>query len=143
MVETHALTLRAERFWPARRGPRQQEVELPAARIPVYYVCPRGHEFEVTLAADITSDEVPIVWRCRHHGVDARQLGFEDAPAPKPRMAGAAPDDRTHWDRVLERRSRTELAVLLDERLADLARCRRGHVPPTPAPAGSETLRGQ
>lgn len=144
MVETHALMLRAERFWPARRGPRQQEVELPAARFPVYYVCPRGgHEFEVVLAADITSDEVPLVWQCRRHGVDGKQLGYEDVPLPPPVYRARGEDGRTHYDRVLERRSRAELAVLLDERLADLAACRRANVAPTRAPSGSKTARGQ
>jgi hypothetical protein len=92
----------------------------------VYYVCPRGHEFEVTLVADITDDEIPLVWRCRRHGVDGRQVGREDEPAP-------STPGRTHFDRLLERRTRSELDVLLAERLAEVAAQRGELAPPVQA----------
>lgn len=137
MPEARTVALRARSFWASAAHP-QQEVELPAARIPVYYVCPRGHEFEVTLVADITDDEVPLVWRCRQHGADGKQVGREDEPSPPTPYAERRrlDDGRTHFDRLLERRTRSELDELLAERLVDLAECRR-RIRPKPAPTGT------
>lgn len=82
-----------------------------APRRAVTYRCPRGHEFNVPMADDA---EVPGVWDCRQHGVDAVLISGE-APAVKP-----GKPVRTHWDMLLERRSVEELEELLDERLSAL-----------------------
>jgi RNA polymerase-binding protein len=129
-----ARTVKARLVWASAAHP-QQEVELPAARILAYYVCPRGHEFEVTLVADITDDEIPLVWRCRHHGVDGKQVGCEGEPSPPTPYADRRrmDDGRTPFDRLLERRTRSELDELLAERLAEVAAQRGGPAPPVQA----------
>ena len=134
MPEARTVALRGRSVWASAAHP-QWDVELPAARIPVYYVCPRGHEFEVTLVADITDDEIPLVWRCRQHGFDGRQVGHEDEPAPSTPYADRRrmDDGRTHFDRLLERRTRSELDVLLAERLAEVAAQRGELAPPVQA----------
>jgi len=79
-----------------------------------------GEKFIVTFAADA---EVPEVWGSPRSGVEGRLLddkGHEveyEAPEGKPQ--------RTHWDMLLERRSREELEEILEERLKFL-RSRRG-----------------
>jgi len=79
-----------------------------------------GSTFEVTFAADA---EVPETWESPRTG-QAGRLVAEDGNLVQSEQAEAkAP--RTHWDMLLERRSRAELEELLQERLAYL-RARRG-----------------
>lgn len=76
--------------------------------------CPSGHEFSMVFAANV---EMPETWDCRScsqkavrlDGVDLiiQSMVNEDAP-------------RSHYDMVLERRSREELEELLAEMLADM-----------------------
>lgn len=84
------------------------------------YVTEGGEKFTVTFAAEA---EVPEVWSSPKSGDEGRLLDDEgdlvpyEAPAEKPQ--------RTHWDMLLERRSREELEAILEERLQVL-RTRRG-----------------
>ena len=84
------------------------------------YVTDAGEKFVVTFAADA---EVPEVWASPKSGDEGRLLDDEgdlvpyEPPAEKPQ--------RTHWDMLLERRSREELEEILEERLRML-RARRG-----------------
>lgn len=66
--------------------------------------------------------EAPETWECRSCG-DAATLMVDSKPVVVARGEDKAP--RTHWDMLLERRSRAELEELLEERLAYL-RARRG-----------------
>ena len=84
------------------------------------YTCDAcGTDTTLMFAADA---EAPHTWECRSCGADARlqvdgksvELEDDDAKAA-----------RTHWDMLLERRTRAELEELLEERLAYL-RARRG-----------------
>lgn len=88
-----------------------------ADRVEARYVCPKGHDFIVTLAIDA---ERPPTWVCRC-GETAELVGEpdieEEVKAVKPQ--------RTHWDMLLERRSMEELDQLLTEQL-DLLRS--GHL---------------
>jgi rubredoxin len=79
-----------------------------AARQNVGYVCPQGHEFEITMAAEA---EVPAVWECPRCGAEALS-----ADGAKPEEKNEKPA-RTHWDMLLERRSIKELQDILTERL--------------------------
>jgi len=80
-----------------------------ADRYEARYVCPKGHDFKVTLAVDA---EPPAVWECKC-GEEAELVGEtegeEEAKPLKPQ--------RTHWDMLLERRSIEELDQLLSEQL--------------------------
>ena len=79
-----------------------------------------GSTFSVTFAADA---EIPDRWtsaKTSQEGVLLDEAGEVAAGAAK---ATKAP--RTHWDMLLERRSRDELEELLQERLQFL-RARRG-----------------
>ncbi|MDC4233309.1 RNA polymerase-binding protein RbpA [Actinomyces sp. B33] len=81
-----------------------------ADRVSVRYLCPNGHEFEVTLSVEAVP---PASWECRC-GTTAELIGEtqedEETKPVKP--------VRTHWDMLRERRSLEELDVVLNEQLA-------------------------
>ncbi|MDQ1530742.1 MAG: hypothetical protein QOE37_847 [Microbacteriaceae bacterium] len=79
-----------------------------------------GSTFSVTFAADA---EIPERWtnpKTGHEGQLLEQDGSLAASSTK-----EAKPARTHWDMLLERRTRAELEELLEERLQYL-RARRG-----------------
>lgn len=79
-----------------------------------------GSTFEVTFAADA---EIPTLWESPKSGQEGHLLGDNGKPVPLNREVTKVP--RSHWDMLLERRSRAELEELLEERLTFL-RARRG-----------------
>lgn len=79
-----------------------------------------GTTFEVMFSADA---EVPTQWESPKTGVEGR-LVADDGELVEQEKADAKVA-RTHWDMLLERRSRAELEELLQERL-DFLRARRG-----------------
>lgn len=101
-----------------------------AARRQVTYHCQRGHTFALTLAATAVA---PADWDCQHCGAPARpgtapppSTPGSDIPARHrdsswtrtTRGAAQNTTPRTPWMMLCERRTRQELQVLLDERLA-------------------------
>ena len=91
-----------------------------SARTTYNYKCSNcDRETEVVFAADA---EAPETWECKYCGHEATLL-VNDAPVEVDRSDAKAP--RSHWDMLLERRTRAELEELLEERLAYL-RARRG-----------------
>lgn len=91
-----------------------------ASRRRVSYRTPEGVTFEVTFAADA---EIPETWESPRTGQEGR-LVAEDGSLVESEQVEAKPA-RTHWDMLLERRTRAELEELLEERL-QLLRARRG-----------------
>jgi hypothetical protein len=84
------------------------------------YTCETsGHVTNLMFAADA---EPPQTWECRACGADARLNVDGQAVTLEPTDDKAA---RTHWDMLMERRTRAELEELLEERLAFI-RARRG-----------------
>lgn len=84
------------------------------------YLCPScDKQTEVVFAAEA---EAPDSWECRHCGQEAHRL-VDDKPVEIDHSDEKAP--RSHWDMLLERRTRAELEELLEERLQYL-RARRG-----------------
>ena len=79
------------------------------------YRTDNGEEFDVPFADDA---EIPGTWLCRN-GLEGVLV---EGSAPE---AKKVKPPRTHWDMLLERRSKEELQELLDERLP-LIRARRG-----------------
>lgn len=79
-----------------------------------------GSTFEVTFSADA---EVPTLWESPKSGQEGRLLGDNGKPVPLDEVETRIP--RSHWDMLLERRTRAELQELLDERL-EFLRARRG-----------------
>lgn len=79
-----------------------------------------GERFAVTFAAEA---EVPEVWASPKSGNEGRLLdeGGEQVAYEAPEQK----HQRTHWDMLLERRTREELEEVLQERLTFL-RSRRG-----------------
>lgn len=82
------------------------------------YECPNGHVSEVVFSQDA---ELPNTWQCK------------SCPAQAVRLQNGQPmklelDDlktpRSHWEMLLERRSKEELEEILKERL-DYIRARR------------------
>ncbi len=80
-------------------------------------VCER--QTKLVFAADA---EAPEAWECRTCGAEAA-LVVDNEAVTIDHSSDKIP--RTHWDMLLERRSRAELEELLEERLAYL-RARRG-----------------
>lgn len=82
-----------------------------AERITRNFVCPNGHEMELKFANDA---EVPQSWQCRNCSsvamltVDGHLTQSESNEEAK---------TRSHFEMLLERRSREELKEVLQERL--------------------------
>ncbi len=99
----------------------------PSAR-PEFH-CPEGHVFNIRFATEALGDEgLPAQWECRTCGRMALRV---DAVQPEPVKKK---HQRTHWDMLLERRTRAELEELLQERL-ELLRARRGETKPAKSSA--------
>lgn len=79
-----------------------------------------GSTFEVHFAADA---EVPELWESPRTGQEGRLVADDGSLVQSTVAEAKAP--RTHWDMLLERRTRAELEELLEERLQYL-RARRG-----------------
>lgn len=79
-----------------------------------------GSTFEVTFAFDA---EIPDTWESPRTGQEGR-LVADDGTLVESEAVESKPA-RTHWDMLLERRTRAELEELLQERLT-LLRARRG-----------------
>jgi RNA polymerase-binding protein len=84
------------------------------------YLTADGGTFEVMFAADA---EVPGVWESPKSGQEGVLLDSAGTPVVSEQPDVKVP--RSHWDMLLERRTRTELEELLNERL-DFLRSRRG-----------------
>ena len=84
------------------------------------YLCETcGHETTLMFAADA---EPPATWECRSCNGEARlQVDGQSVELEETEQKAV----RTHWDMLLERRTRAELEELLEERLAYI-RARRG-----------------
>ena len=84
----------------------------------ISYTCPNEHVSELIFAAEV---EIPELWDCKKCGQSAKRDGVEIEPATESEQKIV----RTHFDLLLERRSRDELEVILQEALADLKERRR------------------
>ncbi|WP_263247224.1 RNA polymerase-binding protein RbpA [Saccharopolyspora rosea] len=113
MARETTISLKTVRI--GRNDPQQADDYAPAPRQRTTYSCPTGHEFEVPLATDA---DVPDVWECPRHSIPAR------SPRSRSSTPAATKRPRTHWDMLLERRTRPELEALLQERL-DMLRAQR------------------
>jgi hypothetical protein len=79
-----------------------------------------GTTFEVVFSADA---EVPGTWESPKSGQEGVLLDADGDPVESVQAEVKIP--RSHWDMLLERRTRAELEELLQERL-DFLRARRG-----------------
>lgn len=96
---------------------REEGVEL-AARRSVPYRCSAGHGFALTFSSDA---EPPLEWECKQ----CQQVALLVGSAKLEKLeAGETDRPRTHYDMVLERRSKAELEDLLQEVLADMRKRR-------------------
>lgn len=91
-----------------------------ADRVQRQYLCPDGTTFTMTFAADA---EIPEVWENPRNGIEGVLLDEQGNPVTS--LEQDSKPGRTHWDMLLERRSREDLEVLLQGRL-DYLRSRRG-----------------
>ncbi len=85
----------------------------PAERLMARYRCPDGHE--VVIPFSVEAEDIPITWTCRC-GREAESV--VRLPAMVEPVEKVERPVRTHWDMLLERRTRDELEVLLAERIA-------------------------
>ncbi|MDR1266392.1 MAG: RNA polymerase-binding protein RbpA [Propionibacteriaceae bacterium] len=103
-----AKTIRRTRQ-PVTTEALEQEVFAPRAQVP--YGCERRHSFTLTFAVDAPA---PSHWDCPRCGQLAARQDSAPAPAPQPKPV------RSHWDRLLQRRTIPELEELLAERLREM-----------------------
>ncbi|HLR57563.1 MAG TPA: RNA polymerase-binding protein RbpA [Beutenbergiaceae bacterium] len=104
----------------SRLGTQSLETEAGiqlAPRVEAVYDLPDGRVIVVPFAADA---DIPHHWEA----IDGTQGVLRDAVGEPEEEGKAARKQRTHWDMLLERRSREELQDLLDERL-EVLRARR------------------
>ena len=104
----------------------EEGVEFASRRKSVYRT-EDGKTFDVVFSSDA---EIPEVWSSPRTGQEGRLIGDDGDIVKMDEVDVKAP--RTHWDMLLERRTRAELEELLQERL-ELLRARRGQT----AKAGS------
>jgi hypothetical protein len=97
----------------------EEGVEFSPRKKSVYRT-PDGNTFEVVFSAEA---EVPEVWESPKSGQEGVLLDSAGDAVPTEQVDVKAP--RSHWDMLLERRSRPELEELLQERL-EFLRARRG-----------------
>ncbi len=99
----------------------QSEVGVEfASRRKSLYQTDDGTTFEVVFSADA---EIPEIWSSPRTGLEGRLVGDDGAIVEMEEVEVKAA--RTHWDMLLERRTRPELEELLEERL-EFLRARRG-----------------
>lgn len=89
-------------------------------RITSTYQVTDGTTFEVTFSADA---EIPPMWESPKTGQEGILIAADGKPVTIEASDAKVP--RTHWDMLLERRTRDELEELLQERL-DYLRARKG-----------------
>jgi hypothetical protein len=98
-----------------RLGTQSLESEVGVSYSPrtkYQFLCPNGHSSEIVFAQDA---EMPEAWQCKscsEFGTLLKDgkpitLSITEIKTPK-----------SHWDMLLERRSKVELEVILKERLA-------------------------
>ena len=97
----------------------EEGVEFSPRKRSVYRT-PDGSTFEVVFAAEA---DVPDTWESPKTGVEGRLVAADGELVQSDESEDKTP--RTHWDMLLERRTRAELEELLQERLEHL-RARRG-----------------
>jgi hypothetical protein len=90
---------------------RPERDEPPAPRQQAAYRCTRGHDFEVTFAAEVNP---PQAWDCRCGAHAGRSLPADDED-----------DHERHQRFVMERRSPAERQRALAARLAEVAAMRQ------------------
>ena len=90
------------------------------------YRCANNHITEMIFSADA---EIPVAWSCKQCPLEGALLDVEGKQAFETELPKAP---RTHFEMLLERRSREELEELLTERLGELkARRARGQADAT------------
>ena len=97
----------------------EEGVEFSPRRKSVYRTAD-GNTFEVVFSAEA---EVPEVWESPKSGQEGVLLDSAGDPVESEHAEVKIP--RSHWDMLLERRTRAELEELLQERL-DYLRARKG-----------------
>lgn len=101
-----------------RVGRYRYRSEPPAPRQEVAYRCTRGHDFEVTFAAEV---DLPQAWECRCGAHAGKFVPVDNE------------DDRERHRRfVMERRSPAERKRALAARLAEVAAMRQEGQPDCP-----------
>jgi hypothetical protein len=102
------LARRVPSIWPAHRPGRPEPL---APRQQVTYTCGRGHEFTVTLAAQVAA---PETWDCRCGAPAHHRATVSSVPA-------ALDEHERRMEQLLQRRSTAELEQILADRLAEIA----------------------
>jgi len=104
-----------------RLGSQSYESEVGvvfSARAKHSYVCPKAHLTEMVFSVDA---DVPNTWTCKQCSASAT---LQENGADVIFEAAEEKVARSHWEMLLERRTREELEEILEERLVEV-RARR------------------
>ena len=97
-----------------RLGMTSYEVDpgVLAPRLLTTFICTDGHEIELPFSTE--ADEIPDTWDCVC-GLAARRADL----SPKAHSADQLPTrtPKTHFDQLMERRTKADLQELLSERM--------------------------
>lgn len=121
-MAAHARSVLAARPGSTRSHDDGRVGVLDGARA-VTYECPSGDRFILPLHPEAAA---PSKWPCTRCGVAAAVVDPGGAAVGLPPAGPRTPPVKTHYERVLERRSVEELQALLDERLTVLRTRRSG-----------------
>jgi hypothetical protein len=97
----------------------EEGVEFSPRKKAVYQTTD-GNTFDMVFSADA---DIPDIWQSPKSGLEGRLLSADGKPVEIDEVDVKVP--RSHWDMLLERRTRDELEELLQERL-DFLRARKG-----------------
>lgn len=97
----------------SRLGSTSYEVDpgFSAPRSLTTYHCPESHQF--TMPFYIEADEIPDTWEC-----ECGQLAVRHGS--KAKVTKTVKPLKTHYDMLLERRSKTDLEAILKERVSQI-----------------------
>lgn len=103
----------AESMRGSRLGYTSYEMDpgVNAPRRVTTFVCPSEHVF--SLPFSIEADEIPDTWSCECGQLATRQ-GIKPVTKKEPKVA------KSHFDMLLERRTKKDLESLLKERVAGI-----------------------
>ena len=104
-----------------RLGSQSLESEVGVelyGRVAHVFRCPKSHETTINFAIDA---EPPVTWPCKACALEAGLVRDGEVVVE---LAAETSGPRTHFEMLLERRSREELEELVQERLA-VMRARR------------------
>lgn len=96
----------------------ENDSQVFAPRLMTKFICPDGHKFEIPFY--IEADEIPDTWECScsQKAIRADLVANRAAKGSGSDFETILKTPKTHFDQLMERRSKADLQDLLKERIA-------------------------